>query len=72
MHTVQEPDHCWVCDNWIYTLYFWSEKVGQYNDRNYIGIDNDTKVKLVETIRFNNKLTYKVNDSVPVLFSPHT
>jgi len=39
LHTVQGQDSCWVCENWIFTLYFWNEKIGQYNDRNYIGVD---------------------------------
>ena len=58
LQTIKEPDTCWVCDNWIYTLYFWNEKIGEYNDNNYIGIDADTKVTMVDTIRQFNKDTY--------------
>lgn len=51
METVQEPDTCPVCDGWNYTLYFWNEQIGRYDDVNHIGIENYTKVNLVKTIR---------------------
>ena len=69
MQTVNEEDMCWACDNWVYTLYFWNEKVGQYNDRNYIGVDMQTKKQMVNTIRQHNKQTYMNDPDVPVLFS---
>lgn len=69
LYTVQEQESCWLCDNWIYTLYFWNEKIGQYNERNYIGIDSDAKKTMVETVREYNKDVYRDNESVPVLFS---
>ncbi len=28
LNVVKEPETCWVCDNWIYTLYFWNERIG--------------------------------------------
>ena len=34
LQTTLEDDCCWVCDNWIYTLYFWNHQIGQYNDVN--------------------------------------
>ena len=51
LSTVKEPDTCWACDNWIYTLYFWNEKIGKYDDNNFISIDADAKVSMVNTIR---------------------
>lgn len=72
LQTIKEPDACWVCDNWIYTLYFWNKKIGEYNDNNFIGIDADTKASLVDTIRQYNKNTYKEHEDVPVLFCPET
>ena len=39
LNTVLGPDTCWVCDNWVFTLYFWNEKIGQNNDINSIGVD---------------------------------
>ena len=59
-----------MCDNWIYTLYFWNEKIGQYNDRNYIGIDDEVKDQMVSTVINFNKYSYLDNPNVPVLFSP--
>ena len=32
--TQQEDESCWVCDSWIYTLYFWNRDIGSYNDVN--------------------------------------
>ena len=69
LQTVQEQDSCWLCDNWIYTLYFWNEKIGQYNERNYIGIDKDVKATLVDSVRKYNKYDYLKHPDVPVLFS---
>ena len=39
IHTVKEANNCWVCDKWQYTLYFWNQKIGNYNDNNTIGIE---------------------------------
>ena len=69
---MKEHNTCWVCDNWIYTLYFWNENIGKYNDNNYIGIDADTKATMVTTLRQFNKDTYKQHEDVPVLFCPET
>ena len=43
IQTLAMKDSCWNCDNWIFTLYFWNEKIGRNNDRNYIGIERDKK-----------------------------
>lgn len=69
IQTLAMKDSCWNCDNWIYTLYFWNEKIGRNNDRNYIGIERDKKEELVETIQELNKETYMCDKDVPVLFS---
>ena len=28
MNKVKKADSCWVCNNWVYTLYFWNERIG--------------------------------------------
>ena len=63
---------CWVCDQWTFTLYFWNEQVGRFDDRNYIGIASDTKAKLVQTIRLHNADSYLDHDDRPVFFSSAT
>lgn len=49
--TVKEEGSCIVCDNWTYTLYFWNEKIGMYNDQNFIGVTDDTKTQLLNMIK---------------------
>ncbi len=61
-----------MCDNWTYTLYFWNEKVGIYDERNFISIDKETKTRLVQVTRRVFPETYMSNDKVPVLFSEAT
>jgi len=58
LKTVNEQEQCWQCDNWIYTLYFWNENIGSYNERNYISIDSDVKTQMVETVRSYNTEVY--------------
>lgn len=58
LKTVNEQEQCWQCDNWIYTLYFWNENIGSYNEHNYIGIDSDVKTQMVETVRSYNTEVY--------------
>ena len=65
----QQGDNCWVCDRWMYTLYFWNQEIGCFNDVNNIGIDKETKVSLVEKIRLHNPESYLASEDVPVLFS---
>jgi len=69
LNTVQGPDTCWVCDNWVFTLYFWNEKIGQSTDINSIGVDKKTKANLVRQVKQHNEETYMDNGEVPVLFS---
>ena len=69
METLQQEDSCWVCDRWMYCLYFWNQDIGCFNDVNRIGIDKPTKVHVVDQVRLHNPDTYMDNEDVPVLFS---
>jgi hypothetical protein len=53
-------------------LYFWNARIGQYDEDNFISIDPDAKVSLVNTVRHYNMQTYMKNPDVPVLFCPET
>ena len=66
--TVTE-DSCWVCDRWTYSLYFWNQEIGMFNDTNRIGVDKATKKKIVDSIRIHNPGTYMDHPEVPVMFS---
>ena len=44
LQKVQEKNSCWLCDNWIFSLFFWSKKIGHINDR-AVSYDIDTKKK---------------------------
>ena len=69
MQTTEEPDNCWACDQWGFTLFFWNENMGKANERNKIGIDTTTKDHLVNTIKMQNQDSYMENQSYPVMFS---
>lgn len=69
LQTVNEPENCWNCDNWVYTLYFWNEAIGHYNEGQQIGIDRNTKRSLVEALRLHNKETYLDHKDVPMVFT---
>lgn len=34
IQTVSESENCWVCDNWVYTIFFWNEEIGTFRDKN--------------------------------------
>ena len=69
MKTTKEPDSCWACDNWIYTLFFWNKQIGDINDVHSIKVSEKTKKKAVKKIRLRNKETYLQSNTTPVLFS---
>lgn len=69
MQTEIEQDGCWTCDKWGFTLFFWNEKVGKYNDVNKIGVERETLISLVKTIRMQNPDIYLGMKDVPVMFS---
>ena len=69
MLTSNEPDQCWVCDNWMYCVFIWHPEIGMYHQVNLLGIDSQTKKRAVETIRNEYSDVYLKNEEVPVLFT---
>ena len=64
-----ERDGCWRCDQWGFTLFFWNEKIGMYNNVNKLGVSPDTMLNLTDMIRMHCHDTYMDNPEAPVMFS---
>ena len=69
MQTQIERDGCWRCDQWGFTLFFWNEKIGKFNNVNKISVNPETMINLTDMIRMNCQDSYMENPETPVLFS---
>lgn len=68
MQTEIEKDKCWHCDNWMYSIVFWSPKIGEYIENRYLGVQKKMKRRLMSTIKNFNGADYSSNKDVPILF----
>lgn len=39
METSGDPETCWNCNNWMYTLIFWNPTIGNFNYINSVNLD---------------------------------
>ena len=69
---VSNEQHCWVCNHSIYTLIFWNEQIGAYNELIGLGISEKEKSRLVHHIRLNDFRGMHGKSDVPALFSNQT
>ena len=68
MHVEIEKENCWNCNNWIYALVFWSIEIGEYIEKNYLGVCKYIKRRIMQVIRNKNGENYVSNEALPLLF----
>jgi hypothetical protein len=56
---------CWVCDQWIYSLVFWSPSIGVKNACDYKKINFDLRDKFIQTVSKNSPVIEPLNPLKP-------
>ena len=63
-------EKCWISDDWVYTLFFWSKKAGKAADEELQGCEDEELVQQLDQIYEEKDI--EMSFKVPHVMSPDT